>query len=77
MLASVPDTGTLMVNPVVARLVAKGVPAVAALAEGVSEQLVGVTGIGVAKVTATEVADEMLHVPERVEVWFACARPAP
>jgi hypothetical protein len=65
--ANVPLVGTFTVNPVVAKLVANGWPVVAVLAEGVTEQLIGVVAIAVGNVIATEVADEMLHVPARIE----------
>lgn len=64
---NVPLVGTFTVNPVVARLVANGCPVVAVLAEGVTEQLVGVEAIAVEKVTATEVADDTLHAPARID----------
>ena len=66
--ASVPLVGTLTVNPVVARLVANGCPVAAVLADGVTEQFDGVTPIAVEKVTATDVAELIDHVPARTGV---------
>jgi hypothetical protein len=64
----------LTVNPVVERLVANGVPVVAALALGVTEQLVGVAPNAVANVTATEVAALIDHAPARTgDSWVMYA----
>ena len=69
--AIVPLTGTFTVNPVVRGDVGNGCPVAAELAEGGTEQLVGAALIGVANITAADVAAEIDHVPARTGIAAA------